>query len=230
MARSKERPLTTRTPNDNLSDSVETHPAYGQIGANRVQGAHQLYGSDFEHHSAVNITIRGSKLMRGLSRDWHAAQDEYIEVSLSESQWAEFVSTLNSGMGTPCTVTFVRGSGELPGIERIVDRKAQFAAEVRRNVQKSLGNLDKLLKQLDDVKIGVRAKDELVMAAKLARQDIEANLPFVAKSFDEHMETQTQRAKTEIHAYMQNVVHRAGLDALQGQQLPLQLPDEDEKK
>lgn len=229
MARSKERPLVTRTPKDNLSDSVETHPAYGQIGANRVSGHHQLYGSDFQHNNFVTITIRGSKLMRGLSRDWYAAQDEYIEVSLSESQWAEFVSTMNSGMGTPCTVEFVRGAGQLPAIERTVDRRTQFANEVKKDVQQSLGHLDELLQQIDGLSISKTKKEELIMAARLARQDIEANLPFVAKSFDEHMETQTQRAKTEIHAYMTSTIQRAGLEALQGKQLPLQLPDEDEK-
>jgi len=228
--RKNERPIVTKTPNDNLSESVETHPAYGQIGASRVSCRdHHLYGSDFGHNSFVQITIRGSKLMRGLSRDWHAAEDEYIEVELSESQWAEFVSTLNSGMGTACTVSYIKGRGQLPSIEHRMDRQAQFAGEVKKNVQKSLGNLDKLLKQIDELSIGKGKKEELVMAAKLARQDIEANLPFVAKSFDEHMETQTQRAKTEIHAYMTNAIQRAGLDALKGQQLPLLLPDEEEK-
>lgn len=230
MIRKIERPLVTKTPKDKLSDSVETHPAYGQIGASRVSCRdHQLYGSDFGHNSFVQITIRGSKLHRSLSRDWHAAQDEYIEVELSESQWAEFVSTLNSGMGTACTVSFIQGRGQLPLIERTIDRRAQFASEVKKDVQKSLGHLDKLLKQIDELSIGKGKKEELIMAAKLARQDIEDNLPFVAKSFDEHMETQTQRAKTEIHAYMTSTIQRAGLEALKGKQLPLQLADEDEK-
>lgn len=225
-----QRPLLKKTPGDNLSDAVETHPAYGQIGASRVQGGHRLYGSDFMHHSAVRITIRGSKLMRGLSRDWHAAEDEYIEVSLSESQWAEFVSTLNSGMGTPCTVNFVRGIGELPGIEGTTDRIAQFAGEVKKDVQRSLGNLDKLLKQLDESSLGKKAKEELIMAAKLARQDIESNLPFVAKSFDEHMEQTVQRAKTEINAYANHVVTRTGIAALKGEPPLLRLLGQEEEE
>lgn len=167
--------------------------------------------------------------MRGLSRDWHSAQDEYIEVSLSESQWAEFVSTLNSGMGTPCTVDFVRGIGQLPSIVGTTDRIEQFAGEVKKDVQRSLGNLDKLLSQLDETKVGKAAKDELVWLAKLARQDIEANLPFVAKSFDEHMEQQVQRAKTEINAYANHVINRTGLAALQGELPLLRLADGEEQ-
>jgi len=226
MTRPKpQRPLLKQTPGDNLSDAIETHPAFAQIGASRVTGGHRLYGSDFMHHSAVRITIRGSKLMRGLSRDWHAAEQEYIEVSLSESQWAEFVSTLNSGMGTPCTLEFLRGTGEIPDIEGTTDRIAQFAGEVKKDVQRSLGNLDKLLAQLDETKVGKAAKEELVSLAKLARQDIESNLPFVAKSFDEHMEQTVQRAKTEINAYANHVVHRTGLAALQGELPLLKLAD-----
>lgn len=224
----KERPLITKTP-DNMHDSVETHPAYGQIGASRVTGRHQLYGSDFEHHSFVKIAIRASSLCRGLSRDYYATGDEYIEVALTESQWAEFLTTLNSGLGTPCTVEFVRGVGELPGIERTVDRRAQFASEVKKDVQRSLGNLDKVLKMIDESSIGKAKKEELIMAAKLARQDIESNIPFVAKSFEEHMETQVQRAKTEIHAYVGNAIQRAGIAALKGQ-LPLQLLENGEEE
>lgn len=227
MSREYEEPVVTKTPNDNMHDSVERHPAYGLIGASRVSGAHQLYGSDFTHHSAVRITIRGSELCRGLNRDYHAARDEYIEVSLTESQWAEFVSTLNSGVGAPCTVEFVRGVGHLPGIKRTVDRRAQFASEARKQIKRSLGHLDKLLKALDEANIGKQKKEELVMAAKLARQDIEANIPFVVQSFDEHMETQTQRAKTEIHAYMGATLQRAGLEALKAQ-LPLLMPGEED--
>lgn len=200
MSRTKLRPTVKK--GDRHTDSIEQHPAFGQIAASRVSGRHRLYGSDFTHNHFMTITIRGSELHRSLSRDWYAPGPEFIEVALTESQWAEFLSTPNSGSGTPCTIEFVRGTGAIPLIDSQSERIKQFSEETKRHVQSSLGHLDELLKKLDDTKIGKAAKDELIMAAKLARQDIESNLPFVAKSFDEHMETQTQRAKTEIHAYV----------------------------
>jgi len=217
-----ERPTITRGV-DAHTDELHQHPAFGQIGANRVSGKQALYGSDFLHHHFMTVTIRASQMRRGNSRDWYSACDDYIQVSLSEAQWAEFVSTPNSGTGAACTIEWVRGAGVIPGIKLVANRRDQFAAEVKRDVQASLGRLDELLAELDDAKIGARLKEKLVMAAKLARQDIEANLPFVARSFDEHMETTVARAKTEIHAYAQHAIHSAGLKALgvDGTQAPL---------
>lgn len=226
MPRDTQPPEITHAP-DTHTDTVERHPAYGQIAASRVSGHADLYGSDFTHGHYMTVTIRGSALHRALSRDWYAPGPEFIEVALTEAQWAEFLSTPNSGSGTPCTIEFVRVEGWLPKIARTVDRRAQFAEEVRRDVQKSLGRLDALLAQLDEVKIGAKKKEELIMAAKLARQDIEANLPFVVKSFDDHMEQQTAKARMEIHGYMQHAITRAGLAAIAGAALPLLLGDDD---
>jgi hypothetical protein len=87
-----------------ISDSVEKHPAYAQIGASRVSGGTYLYGSNFAHQHYVTISITKSELNRSLSRDWASGGEEYIEVALSEAQWASFVSTLNSGTGIQCTL------------------------------------------------------------------------------------------------------------------------------
>jgi hypothetical protein len=224
--RDAEEPASEKTPNDPMSDSVERHPAYGQIGASRWSGQRTLYGSDFKHQHFVTITIRRSELRRGLARDWPCGLDELIEVSLSEAQWAEFVSTMNSGLGTQCTIDFIGGVGRVPEIVRTTDRRAQFSGEMKARAEKALGRLDKLLKQLDGATIGRKQKEELIMAAKLARQDVVSDLPFVAQSFDEHIETGIARAKAEIHGYMQHVITRAGLAAIvEREQMPLLLDE-----
>src|SRR5262245_60626587 len=110
------------------SETIERHPAYGQIGASRVSGQTFLYGTDFAHQNYIIIEISRSELHRGLSNDWPFGRDKLIELALSEAQWATFVSSLNCGQGVQCTLTdFNRES--IPQIPAIKSRKAQFQAE-----------------------------------------------------------------------------------------------------
>src|SRR4051812_19636627 len=92
--------------------TTERHPAYGMIGASRVNWAGNgtnLFGSDFRHRNTVRIQIHGADVRRDLSHDWiHAdSRRSLVEVELSEAQWAGFVSTLNVGDGVACTIRHV---------------------------------------------------------------------------------------------------------------------------
>lgn len=60
-------------------------------------------------------------------------------------------------------------------------------------------------------------KEDLVRAV----QDLKSNLPYVAKSFDEHAEKTVEKAKAEVHGYMVGTLMRAGIQAIQDGQLPL---------
>src|SRR3546814_19922091 len=50
-------------------------------------------------------------------------------------------------------------------------------------------------------------------AAK-AKQELESNLPYVAKQFGEHVESTVEKAKAEINAYMVTTLQRAGLEGI----------------
>jgi hypothetical protein len=228
MARPEIAPVTTELPEGKrqVADREERHPAYAQIAASRYSGGTRLYGSDFEHHNFMVVTIRRSKLQRGLAHDWPMAQDELIEVAMSESQWAAFVSTPNSGMGTQCTIRFYKPEGQIPGIVDQRQRSEHFTLEAQERIADVVKRIDNLDKVIDGLKCSQKQKDELRKETYFARQQIESNLPYVARTFGEHMEKTVDRAKTEVHAYVENVIRRAGVEALTGGQLPFTMPPE----
>ena len=218
MARKYVDPVITKTPGDRLSDSVETHPAYGQIACSRVtcQPGESLYGSDFKHNGFMTITIRRSELHRGLNRDWPHSRDELIEVALSESQWATFVSTPNSGLGVQCTLQFYRGdkAGLIPGIPAPPVRTEQFHGEARDRIEATTRAVDALVEKIEEMPLSAKAKKELKAQAETISRQLTDGLPWVAKQFAEHVETTTDKARAEIHAYMEQTISRAGLRAL----------------
>ena len=191
------------------------HPAFGQIRASRVSGHAYLYGSDFRHQHYVTIEICRSELRRSLSNDWPFAKDEIIQVALSEAQWAAFVSTLNSGSGIQCTIVHEHNKA-VPGIAANIDRQAQFKSENANHLDSVLKSLDELTKAVNALKTTNKAKEELHGHIRSAVQNLTCNLEFVADQFGEHVERTTEKAKCEISAYIEAMIHRTGIEALQG--------------
>lgn len=197
-----------------------THPAFAQIVASRSHGGHQaLYGSDFMHSGVVTITIKRSELVRNLSHDWYSGAAELISVDLSESQWATFVSAMNIGDGVPCTLNRIQGE-RMPGVE-LEQRTAQFNTEIGETLADAIKEIDEALELLPK---GGKAAEKL----RHARMEMVANLPFVAKSFASHMERHVEKAKTEIHGYMNQQIRAAGLEHLNAAP-PLLLESDEEK-
>lgn len=194
-----------------MVDTIERHPAYGQIGAWRVHGTAYLYGSDFRHNGYVTIRISRSLLNRSLSRDWPSAREELIEVALTEAQWATFVSTLNRGDGVPCTIQWLPGQGHVPAIARPKSRVQQFKAEMLKTLAEARGLLARLRERI----VAGKGGKESLSLLDMADRDVSSSVDFVAKSFGEHMETVVEQAKIEVHAYAQGVITRMGLDAAQ---------------
>jgi hypothetical protein len=207
-----QEPTRTQTPSLHI-DSVEEHPAYAQIAASRVSGSAHLYASDFKHHHFVTVSIHRSVMNRSLSRDWPYAREEYIEVALSESQWATFVSSLNVGQGVCCTLRHRNGQ-TVPEIPPPSSRSDQFAEEAKKDAAEALAALAALAEQIDQTPMSQKAKASLLNHVHIARRKLNDSIPFVAKSFTEHVEGVKEAAKIEINAHVNAVITRAGLQAI----------------
>lgn len=216
MKTPKLSPVVTPHPNSPVSDTIETHPSYGQIGASRVSGGAVLYGSDFVSQHYVTITISKSELHRGLNNDWPHSREELISVALTEAQWATFVSSMNAGRGVQCTLEHI-GCEPIPQIDKPTDRRAQFASELKERFAEATTALNELRAEIDAAKLSEKAKDALRSKLHSAERNITPNLKFVADQFDEHMEASTEKAKIEVASYIEAHIRRAGLSVLQSE-------------
>jgi hypothetical protein len=211
--REKQHPVRTET-RENISDYRETHPAYGQISASRVQhsGGEFLYGSNFKHRDYLVIRISSSELSRNLHRDHYFPREVLVEVAVSEAQWATFISTLNSGTGTPCTIQR-REHGDIPGIAATSDTRAEFKADMARNFEEARGLLAKLSALTSEARVPAKVRDEARSLIIQIGNAIGSNLDFTTKTFGEHVETIVERAKVEIEAHVENRLRNVGLAA-----------------
>ncbi len=200
-----EKPMVQES-DSHLEDTRETHPAYAMIGASRVTGSATLAGSDFNHQHYIHIEIRHGHISRSLSNDrWHGDKS-IVRVSLSEAQWATFVSSMNVGFGVPCTLEWTQQDGRIPSIEKTLDRAAQFKGEVSKTMKDALTKMQEAYDAAPTKKL----KDMIGRAMT----EIRANVSFVEDQFAEHMEHTVEKAKIEVNAYVTNAIQRAGLQAM----------------
>lgn len=224
MPRIIEEPVTLNDTGQ-TSKTRTTHPAFGQIVASRVSGHTPLYASDFVHQHYMTVRIATSTLNRGLNRDWHYAGAEFIEVAMTEAQWATFVSSPNMGSGVPCTIQS-REYKMVPGLPDPQSRTDQFGDEVRKQMEKSLLHAKEAIAEIDAMGLPKGKAEKLKSSFNRLIMEMNANLPFVANQFDEHMEDTVEKAKQEAHGYMTSVLTRAGLESLTGpDKIPLQIEE-----
>lgn len=196
-------------------ETTTTHPAFAQIRASRVTGGISLYGSEFQHHGYIVVTISRSEMNRNLSNDWPHATKELIEVAMSYSQWAEMVSTMNMGSGAQCTIQHIdrKPVPQIPHPER---KKALFSKEASEAAKETVTCITKLEGKIDALKLSQKQKDELLKDLSFIKGRTQSNIRFIKEQFGEYMEGVVSKAKTEISAYAQNLLVRTGISKLVG--------------
>ena len=211
-------------------DTPQTHPAFGQVTVHITHGAGQrCYGSDLEHHNTVRIQVKESRYERGLSNDNYHSGKTVMEVMFTTLQWAEFLTSIGNGSGTPCTIKYRADLGRTPDLPDLREPHHQvFRSEAKESIDRALASAreaDELLSRLMGAG-SVKKADLKEVQARLrkAQQDLSSNLPFVMEQFEEATERVVNDAKHEITAHFSRVTQDYGLRALAAQQETVQAP------
>ena len=203
-------------------EEVETHPAYGQISISRCTGEAKLFGSALDKHSSyISLTIRHSKRHHHLHRDWYHPRDPITEVVMSHAQFAELITTLNMGGGTPCTIRTLPGHIRVPGIpyetkteaSKVVDGFKDGQAELVKALRALVADAVVLLGKKGA--IGKRDRSDLMAILEYVLREVEANRPFAVQSFQEAAEKVVTQSKAEVEAMLTMSLHKLGLEKLE---------------
>lgn len=197
-------------------EGAEQHPAWGLIGASRVQsggGKHDgavLFDSEIPHRHYVVVKLHAAQRKRDLNRDWIGTQNRLpiVEVAMSESQWAQFVSSMNQGDGVPCTIT-TRDTQEgfaVPGMP-YSPRLQQSMDEVASAADKSLEKIREAFALVKE-----RPNKTNIRNLEIVLGNAPANMKFAAKSLTEHTENVVTKARADLEAMVIAKAKQLGLD------------------
>ncbi len=197
------------------------HPAFAQIRFSRVNGHTNFYGSELEQSHYIEMVVQKSSVRRELSRDWYFANEvPLIQIRMTAGQFSELITSLNQGSGVPCTVEVLNQAKveKMPKQEsrkEFVHRKFEermkiFGDKIRENQKKAKEIVKKKTLSKADI-------HNLTFQLEWLTQEVESNIPFFAKCFQETMDEVVFEAKTEVENAIQHKINVLGLDALHEQ-------------
>jgi hypothetical protein len=187
-----------------LDETRIDHESFGFIRACRVSGYAHLFDSAVNHQHYVTVTIGNASQYRMYNETYIHGRNELITVAMSESQFAQFITSMNVGSGSPCTLTRVYDKGVEPPPADINTRET-FEAEVRSQAEKVSETLRKSLDAAQALRTAGKANKgdlgNLVGMLEAVQRELVANMPFMMKQFAEGVEKLTDRAKMDLNAH-----------------------------
>ena len=198
-----------------------THPSFGQIHFSRSNGTHNFYGSELQQDHYITMYVKKSELNRDLSSEHYYAYDpSLIEIRMTSSQFAEMITSMNSGTGVPCTIEMVNGKTveKFPNPEsrkefvhrKFNERMKEFGDKIRENKNKAKEIVKKKTLSKDDVM-------NLTHQLEWLTTEIESNIPFFMECFQETMDEVVVEAKAEVENAIQHKITTLGMEELHKQ-------------
>lgn len=187
----------------------EEHPAWAMIGASRVQNGPPgavLFDSDIRHGHTIMVRISTASRRRDLNQDYLHSEKEFIEIEMSEAQWASFVSSMNVGNGVPCTVRRREGEWTVPGMP--------YEPRLQESMNETRQAADKVVEEIREAFEAFEAKRNAanLRTLKYAIENATPNVLFAAKSLTKHAENVVQRARADIEAMVASKARQLGID------------------
>lgn len=196
------------------------HPSFGQIQFSRSNGTADFYGSELTQDHYISMELHHSEIRRELSKDWYFNRGLISRIRMTSSQFAEMITSLNNGNGVCCTVEYINGEkiDPLPKQEsrkefvhrKFEDRMKLFADTIRENQKKAKELVKKKTLSKDDM-------HQLQMHIEWLTAEVERNIPFFAKCFQETMDEVVIEAKAEVENAIQHKISTLGLAELHNQ-------------
>lgn len=202
-----------------ISNSIkESHPAYGAIQISRVNGGNgQFFGSALNPSNYIEIRIYEASMNMNLTDNYVYPNKLLTSIKLTNSQFAEAITSLNNGSGTPCTLQFADGKQipqDLPSFyQKMKDNdKTLIKDGLRKDINALKESTDKITEIFNSKRtFSKKDQSEILGILNLIRRDLDGSLDFYADCYAEKMDKVSSDSKTEIEAYIDGAIRRAGI-------------------
>lgn len=205
-----------------IKNERTTHESFGQISFSRTtcNPPETFYGSELPQNHYITIDLHSSEVDRNLAKEFYFAKKLLARIRMSSGQFAELITSLNSGGGTPCTIEYFNGKPmePLPTQEsrkefthrNFQERMSEFAKSIREEQIKARELVKKKTLSKQDI-------HDLTQHIEWLTSEVENNIPFFMECFQETMDQVVHEAKTEIENAIQHKISVLGIEELHKQ-------------
>lgn len=197
----------------------ETHESYGMLQFLRTNGGNtSLFGSSIQHNHTIRMRLKHGEVQRGLNTDWYHANGEIVDVEMSQTQFAELISSLNCGSGVPVTIRHLNGKRMEDCI--FTNKRIQFEEEFSEKMKKISAGLKKLTEQSKEIlkdkkNVTIAERKTILNQISNLESEIGSNIPFMSSMFNEQMDKTVTEAKGEVDAFVSGKINQLGLEKLE---------------
>lgn len=181
-----------------------THESYGSIILTKPINSFEktLFGSSIKHADTIILRICNAEYERQLSYDSYYPKKELIEVEMSTAQFAELITSIGKGEGTPCTIRAIDSKRiePCPFIPKGQTHHDEFV-EHQQDIKEKLSDFSKNLKTLLEKKtLNKSDKEQILKSLQNLSTDITVNSAYQVAMFEEQMAKTVHEAKLEIES------------------------------
>ena len=209
-----------------INETPETHESFGLLSIARVTGTPRpLFGSTIEHGDTIRLTISEGKVHRDYQKNRYIDGKQFIEVEMSQSQFAEAITTLNVGCGVPVTLK------DVMGVRKANPPSVDFKERAKNELKSEMGELNERIEELSkdakeilNSKGNIKADDKkkLLQDLMFLAQEVRSNIPFAHECFQNAVEETVTHAKSEVDACLTSMREKLGQQVLDGKiQVPM---------
>lgn len=201
-----------------MKEEVLKEKAFGQISFSRITGGNsKFYGSNLNANSYIQLTISQSEMIRNLTDDKYYNREKIIIVDMTNSQFAELITSLNFGNGIPCTIRY--NNGEKINYENHIENRRDFVVRKFKEKMKTFSSKLKNYKSevseiLKKNKLSVADKQNINNGIDKVITETEDNIPFYLECFQEAMEDIIVESKNDTEASILHKLTSIGLNTL----------------
>ena len=200
---------------------VPRHESYGLVRLSRTNGRMNLFGSPIVPNHFMTLVIEEGRQYHGLGTDREMGGPTIVEIAMSEMQFAELITTPNSGCGTPCTLVYAR-EGET--VKRFQQPPAQVSEasrtreEFRKRVSDRMADMeaakDRIEKLMEEGSLSSKRRKEISSEIESLMCLFTSSAPFFMERFEENAAKVVATAKAEISAHADLVSRQTGVGLL----------------
>ena len=198
---------------DKLFGDTFAHPSFGKLTFGACQGGKSsLFGSSILHNNVIRMEIKRAEYNRNNGTDYFFEREVLLEAYMSHTQFADAITGLGSSSGTPITLSYVKGEGNIEPPE-FINKREQFENEFKKTT-------DGIVERLNDLEAKVNERKMpkwVAFEIGIIRSWLVSNHPFMAEQFDKQMDKSVTEAKGEIEGYINATVRHFGIEAIRKQ-------------
>lgn len=206
----------------------ERHPSFVTVQFSHISGSRSFFGSSVNSQHWIRLSIHEAYRYHDLGRDViHGSVKELVTVDLSPSQFAQLLTTMNHGSGTPGTLCRMNGK-QVEEYEETTGEAVRVSDEFKQEMETRAAGFvearDEVLKILQEKKtISKGDRDAIGTIMNSMVSQFRSSMPFYFNQFQEAIQKTVDQAKAEVDAFATHVIQRSGIAALHSGEAPRML-------